>query len=476
MYHGKDFNRIFKSEFEGSLLGEEEYRSAFWRDYARIIHSPSFRRLQGKTQLFPGADSDFFRNRLTHSLEVAQIAKSIANRINARYYFDRAKKNPINIDPDLVSLAGLAHDIGHPPFGHQGEQALDQCMYNCGGFESNAQTLRIVARIEKKFKERFGFANRVDTRVGINLTYRSLASILKYDTVIPPNEQSRRGFESHFNLPERSLVKGYYLTEQDYVNEIKGNVLRNKQSKSQPFHSIECNIMDIADDIAYSIYDLEDGLKAGFYRPYDIVFAPRKKISEVARRVSKNVGFTVSSNDVYETLYEIFKEIFTPLLDSSKSIYGTGVSYSTSKKFAEDGYLRCWFTSNFVGTCIRGIEFELNPSEPVLSSVSLNDEIRVKVEVLKYLNYELQINSNKLKLVEFRGQEIIRTIFEVLSNSATDGFRLMPEDYQDLYEIAPSEEKKRVVCDFIAGMTDNYCVEFYARLKSEKARSIFNPI
>lgn len=126
----------------------EPYRSDFRRDYARLVHSPAFRRLDGKTQLFPGVESDFFRNRLTHSLEVAQIAKSIALKLN---YESQFIADLGGIDTDLVEVAGLAHDLGHPPFGHNGELTLDQCMLAYGGFEGNAQTLRILSRLEKKF-------------------------------------------------------------------------------------------------------------------------------------------------------------------------------------------------------------------------------------------------------------------------------------------------------------------------------------
>jgi len=125
---------------------EEVGRSAFRRDYGRLLHSPAFRRLQGKTQLFPGHESDFFRNRLTHSLEVAQVAKGIASQINDSE--PTFQKDPI--DTDLVEFAALAHDLGHPPFGHNGEAALDDCMKEFGGFEGNAQTLRLLAAVEKK--------------------------------------------------------------------------------------------------------------------------------------------------------------------------------------------------------------------------------------------------------------------------------------------------------------------------------------
>src|SRR5690606_8743936 len=129
IYSKQDFAR----ELEEAEKADEG-RSAFRRDFCRLLHSPSFRRLQGKTQLFPSDESDFFRNRLTHSLEVAQIAKGIAQNLNSKIEF--FKKNPIDLD--LVEFAGIAHDLGHPPFGHNGEKALDDKMKDFGGFEGNA--------------------------------------------------------------------------------------------------------------------------------------------------------------------------------------------------------------------------------------------------------------------------------------------------------------------------------------------------
>jgi|GEM_PF-3748023 len=152
----------------------EQWRQESRRDYARVTHSPSFRRLQGKTQLFPGHESDFFRNRLTHSLEVAQIAEAIAHRVNHdNPYFS---KNPINTR--LCATAGLIHDLGHSPFGHNGELALDDKMRKYGGFEGNAQTLRIITRLEKKItrvpltehETSIAGLSDGDTRAGLNLT------------------------------------------------------------------------------------------------------------------------------------------------------------------------------------------------------------------------------------------------------------------------------------------------------------------
>jgi dGTPase len=248
-YHPGDFTRLVEIPGSGS---PEEYRSAFRRDYARIVHTPAFRRLQRKTQLFPGDESDFFRNRMTHSLEVAQIAKSIAIRLNylvGEQYGERAG----TIDTDLVELVSLAHDLGHPPFGHTGEYALQEKMHHFGGFEGNAQTLRILSRLEKRQTIQHGsnpdfteFSDGVDLRAGLNLCFRSLAGVLKYDNQIPLIADGPK------------LIKGYYSSEEQIVSKIKQAVLgeRMESHSGAPFKVIEMQIMDLADDIAYSTYDL----------------------------------------------------------------------------------------------------------------------------------------------------------------------------------------------------------------------------
>ena len=253
LYSKEDFERS-KREDEESEIG----RSPFRRDYGRLLHSPAFRRLQGKTQLFPGHETDFFRNRLTHSLEVAQIAKGIALLLNAKNEGFRAEP----IDVDLVEFAGLAHDLGHPPFGHNGERALDDCMKEFGGFEGNAQTLRILSRVEKKVLDDdsptdvHGITEQgKDRRLGLNLAYRSLAAILKYDEQIPLRRRRAA-----------SLKKGYYASEQELVDRLKAHV-GMPTAKGIKFKTVECQIMDIADDIAYSTYDLEDAMKGGFTHP-----------------------------------------------------------------------------------------------------------------------------------------------------------------------------------------------------------------
>lgn len=247
MYNEGDKKRLFEDSSQS--LEPESYRTEWRRDIARLLHSPSFRRLQGKTQLFPTQESDFFRNRLTHSLEVAQIAKSIAIRLNNTSLKDTKYK----IEEDICEFAGLAHDLGHPPFGHQGEDALDECMRDYGGFEGNAQTLRILTKLEKKVEG----GDYYKKRFGLNLTTRSLASILKYDRCIQLENENR---------PEEwrnKAMKGYYSLEKDIVEKLKKNIAPDRK-KTGTFKTVECQIMDIADDIAYSTYDLEEVLKLHF--------------------------------------------------------------------------------------------------------------------------------------------------------------------------------------------------------------------
>ncbi len=157
LYHENDYLR------QNNDIAKKENFSPFRRDYARVVHSSSFRRLQAKTQIFPSFENDFFRNRLTHSLEVAQIAKSIAVKLNAEH--------DLNLDYDLIETAALCHDIGHPPFGHNGEVALNKKMHNFGGFESNAQTLRLISHTAKKDvdqKQSFGLNRAVPLKTSGN--------------------------------------------------------------------------------------------------------------------------------------------------------------------------------------------------------------------------------------------------------------------------------------------------------------------
>lgn len=453
LYGDGDVAREWTTEASGS------YRSAFRRDYARLLHSPAFRRLQGKTQLFPGSESDFFRNRLTHSLEVAQIAKSIALRINSEHeYF---LEYPIDLD--LIETAALAHDLGHPPFGHNGEKALDERMRDKGGFEGNAQTLRILARLEKKeLQPSGGEYLSGSTRVGLNLTYRTLAAVLKYDKCIP------------ISRSDGPLVKGYYRSEEGLVKRIKEHVVGPDVADGLKggFKTIECQIMDLADDIAYSTYDLEDALKTGFVSPMSMIWALSSEITIDAIR--KKTG--LSKDQIFAHVTGIW---VSRLADSSGGVAGGDdlevATYIDGifRNLAQDGTARTKLTSELVNEYVEGIDVELDVNVPPLSRVNLKEELRERVEVVKNLTYELVVNSPNLKSVEYRGSRIVNAMFDALS--AYDGDFLLPDDYRSQAR-STSTERERTICDFISAMTDRYALEFFGRLYSEGAQTIFKPL
>ena len=432
------------------------WRTPVMRDNGRVTHSASFRRLQGKTQVFPGHESDFFRNRLTHSLEVSQIAQSIAERLNAEN--KHFKKDPI--ETRLCAVAGLVHDIGHPPFGHNGERALDRKMIAHGGFEGNAQTLRILARLEKKSQRETN--DGADGRAGLNLTWRTLASVLKYDRLIPKVRKLKT---------YKKVTKGYYEEEKEVVRKIKAAVL-GTEGRTNDFKTIECWIMDVADDIAYSTYDLEDSLKVGFLTPAGMLSADEPLLTKVASEVGGRLNRKFTPVDVVRT----FTEIFDLTLDRprEKPLVDFIHAYRVSKNIAESSFFRTQLTSQLVNEFVMSVDLEYNTEFPMLSKVALVEPARTKVEVLKTFTYEATIYSSKVKLAEYRGSDIVSGIFAALSGEK--GELLMPEDVREFFVSAPDGEKPRVICDFLAGMTDRYAMEFYNRLHSDGGESMFKPI
>ena len=211
---------LFKSNGRLNSEAISKYRSPFQRDRDRIIHSASFRRLKHKTQVFVNTEGDHFRTRITHSIEVAQIARSIAKYLN--------------LNEDLTETLSLAHDLGHTPFGHAGEHALDECMQEYGGFDHNLQTLRIVMFLENKY---FKFN-------GLNLSIETLEGLLKH------------------NGPVEDTV---------LVNKLIGiKTFKNKINFST-YPSLEAQISAISDDIAYNNHDIQDGIKANLFKLEELI-------------------------------------------------------------------------------------------------------------------------------------------------------------------------------------------------------------
>jgi len=220
-------------------------RSPFRRDCDRVIHSTAFRRLKHKTQVFVFHEGDHYRTRLTHTLEVAQIARALARQLG--------------LDEDLTEALALAHDLGHPPFGHAGERALDACLKSHGGFDHNAQTLRVVTSLEHRYPE-------FD---GLNLTWESLEGIVKHNGPLTARDGAALG---------RYRERGVPVGIADYLG------VHDLELWS--FASLEAQIAAIADDIAYDAHDIDDGLRAGLFGVDDLKVMPltAQMIAEIDRR------------------------------------------------------------------------------------------------------------------------------------------------------------------------------------------------
>lgn len=344
-------------------------------------------------------------------------------------------------------------------------------MVEYGGFEGNAQTLRIVSQLEKKVVKSGDF-NALERRCGLNLTYRMLAAILKYDKMIPEKRDPKK---------RKHAEKGYYFEDKPVVDDIKNCVIDEK-NPSFEFKSIECAIMDLADDIAYSTYDLEDSFKAGFLNPRNVLASSGDIFERVAAKVAKATGSAFTGPDAWD----IFLDMFIEHVDDER--YEENIDsddYSITAKLAnaiwltseintvaEDGRIRTEFTSSLVGEFVDSVEFELNADYPALSKISVPLKTRQKIETLKRFTYEATIRSSRLRLAEHRGHEIVGKIFDALAKDG--GHALLPKDQIKLWNASGSRQQKmRVISDFIAGMTDRYALEFYGRLYSDNPVSMF---
>lgn len=355
-------------------LYKENYsqtRSEFQRDRDRILHSAAFRRLKHKTQVFVSNEGDHYRTRLTHSLEVSQIARSISKIFN--------------LNEDLTETLSLSHDIGHPPFGHAGEDALSECMVSHEGFDHNDQAIRIVHLLEKKY---FDFE-------GLNLTWETLEGLVKHNG--PMTKDVPKTIEA--------LNKEFDL-------------------KLNEFSSIEAQIASIADDIAYNNHDLDDGLRAGFFSYDDLAELPM--IGEIIKNFPKNYN----SYDMQRINNEITRK--------STSIMITDVINTISEK-VKKSKVRC------------NEDVRLN-NEKI---ADFSDKTKEEVKYIRSFLSMKMYNHDKVKAMTSNAHQIISSLFKLFIEQDEKFIK------EHMKKIISDKDKPRAVCDFIAGMTDNYAQNFY---------------
>lgn len=383
-------------------------RSDFARDRARILHSAAWRRLAARTQVMEAGSADFPRNRMTHSLECAQVGRELGEYLGA--------------DADLVEAACLAHDLGHPPFGHNGESALDSVSRHIGGFEGNAQTLRILTRLEPKT---IGRVNGRTRSVGLNLTRAALDATIKYP------------WERHPDMPKF----GCYAADWESFAWIRSNV---------PGHGrcFEAQIMDWSDDVAYSVHDVEDGIHAGLIDLREL-----------------------RDQDVAQMLCEQALRVYVPDADPAELI-------------AAYDRLRPWFPFSFRAT-MRDLAELKNLTSGLIgrfsqaaaqATLAANDksliryngvlvvprEVELEVAILKAAAHHFVMSrAGALQSLQ-RQRDIIAELVDSLFNTAPQS--LSPEFQQAWNEALDDGQALRVIVDSVASLTDTSVVTLAKRL------------
>ncbi|HHB76627.1 MAG TPA: deoxyguanosinetriphosphate triphosphohydrolase family protein [Desulfobulbus sp.] len=429
-----------KRRSETNLQRPKDHRCPFERDLGRLIHSASFRRLQAKTQVLGIGEGDFHRTRLTHSMEVAQVGRSILRNLRVRY---ETKKKIVRAlpDDDLIFFAGLAHDLGHPPFGHGGEVALNYAMRNYGGFEGNGQTLRILSKLEAH-----------TTGYGLDPARRTLLSIVKYPASYSavshncyPESSSQ---DNNIKASDWKPPKCYFDSEQDVFEWIVAPLTQEDKKmfsklgpKEEGKHgktikkSLDTTILDLADDIAYGVHDLEDSIALGLVTSDDF----RQYKNQFDKSWCRDQRLTDIENDLF--------------------------GLPASRKQAIGALVNAFIVSSEIKQDVK------YKSNLLKYDVFLPCEACFALDLLKKLVVEKVIRIPEVRTLEYRGQHIIMQLFDAL---ASDPGELLPSRFGDLWKKAQTEnEKMRIICDYVAGMTDEYATRLYERMFVPRHGTIF---
>jgi len=373
---------------------ESATRTPFQRDRDRIIHSVAFRRLEYKTQVFVNHEGDFFRTRLTHSLEVAQIARSICRALD--------------LDEDLGEALALAHDLGHPPFGHAGEDALKETMIPYGGFDHNAQSLSVVTRLEERYPH----------WDGLNLTWETLEGIVKH------NGPLTGPFSDHANDATWELPRVVAEYNEGHDLEI------------DTFAGPEAQVAALADDIAYNNHDIEDGLRAGLFTIADLADVPL--IGPIFADVRKQYPDLDENRTIHEAVRGMIGKMVVDLTEE------------TRKRLAESG--------------VRSAEDVRGYTHRV---ASFSEAMEGNERGLKAFLFKNMYRHYKLNRMSSKARRVVRDLFDLLVQEP----ECLPTEWRNRADDAETRSTAQHVADYIAGMTDRAALDEHRRLFDVQART-----
>ncbi len=363
-------------------------RNAFRRDCDRIIHATAFRRLKHKTQVFVFDEGDHYRTRLTHTLEVAQIARALARRLR--------------LDEDLAEALALAHDLGHPPFGHAGERALDSCLSAFGGFDHNAQTLRVVTALERRYP----------AFDGLNLTWETLEGLVKHNG--PLTDRTGAPLEQY----RRHGVPAFIL---DYC--------RNQDLQLWSFASAEAQVAAVADDIAYDAHDIDDGLRAKLFELEEIVAVP------MPGRIIAAISEAYPNLDHDRLVHELIRQLIGLLIDDV--VVESAGRLAALKPGSADDVRRA-------AAPVGDFSHEVGEEDRAIKG---------------FLKRHVYRHPRVMKVMD-QAADVVRDLFARYSAQPQD----MPAEWGAHLSGRDEAERARHIADFIAGMTDRYALAEHARL------------